>query len=76
MADEAQARGNNRLLAKAKREAAALLLGAPFYGIVIALTLPGWSKLAALAVYGVVTGAWVAGRGRRALVARAESAPG
>ena len=60
-------------LETAKRDAAALLLGVPFYGVVTLVLLSGWAQLAALAGYGVAAGIWVAWRGRRAL---AGSAPG
>ena len=50
-----------------KMEAAALMLGAPFYAVVVIILLQGAAQLGALALYGGAAGAWVAWRARRAL---------
>ncbi len=56
-----------RLLAPVKMEAAALMIGTPFYALVVILLLTGAAKLAALALYGLGAGGWVLWRTRRLL---------
>lgn len=48
-------------------EAAALLVGSPFYVLVTVLLLDGAAQLLALAGFGLVAGAWVVWRTRRML---------
>ncbi|MEF8792251.1 hypothetical protein [Thiohalorhabdus sp.] len=61
---EAEAR---RLTGAVKMEAAALVLGTPFYGLVVMVMLAGPARLLALALYSVGAALWVIGRGRRVL---------
>lgn len=61
---EAQARG---IAGPVKMEAAALVLGAPFYLLVVMVMLAGSARLLALALYGTGAALWVVWRGRRAL---------
>lgn len=56
-----------RRLAAAKRDAAALVLGIPFFGIVTVIFLTGWAVTGALFAYGVLAGSWVACRAHGAL---------
>lgn len=48
-------------------EAAALLVGSPFYVLVAVLLLDGAVQLLALAGFGLAAGAWVVWRTRRML---------
>jgi hypothetical protein len=50
-----------------KMEAAALLVGSPFYVLVAVLLLDGAAQFVALAGFGLAAGAWVAWRTRRIL---------
>lgn len=70
MMAESDSPGGISALETAKRDAAALLLGIPFYGLVALLLLSGWAQLVALAAYGLAAGAWIAWRGQRALARR------
>lgn len=71
MTDPARARATPaRRLAAAKRDAAALVLGIPFFGVVTAVFLSGWTVTAALLAYGVLAGSWVAWRAHGALSIR------
>ena len=56
-----------RVLGPVKIQAAALLVGMPFYALVVVLLLTGAAQAAALGLYGVVAGGWVVWRTRRAL---------
>lgn len=67
MMAESDSPAGRSALAPAKREAAALLLGVPFYGAVVLLLLSGWAQLVALAGYGLGAGGWVAWRARQGL---------
>ena len=64
-----------RLLAPVKMEAAALVIGAPFYALVVVLLLEGPLKLGALALYGAGAGGWILLRARRALRGGPPSSP-
>jgi len=56
-----------RITGPVKMEAAALVLGVPFYALVTGLMLSGAAQLVALAAYGGAAGVWVVWRTRRAL---------
>ena len=55
------------LVGPVKMEAAALLVGSPFYVLVAMLLLDGAAQFLALAGFGLAAGAWVAWRTRRLL---------
>ncbi|MFB6260913.1 MAG: hypothetical protein ABEK42_09580, partial [Thiohalorhabdaceae bacterium] len=61
---EAEAR---RITGPVKMELAALVVGAPFYVLVVTVMLSGPGRLLALALYGFGAAFWVVWRGRRAL---------
>lgn len=68
MTDTAQAGATPaRRLAAAKRDAAALVLGIPFFGVVTAVFLTGWAVTGALLAYGVLAGLWIAWRAHAVL---------
>ena len=58
-----------------KMEAAALLVGSPFYVLVTVLLLDGAAQLLALAGFGLAAGGWVAWRTRRMLRAAPRARP-
>jgi len=54
-----------RAFARVKIEAAALVVGTPFYVIVVVLLLDGLGQGLALGLYGFAAGVWLVGRTRR-----------
>jgi len=60
-------------LSRVKQQAAALLLGAPFYALVVVLLLGQPAETVALGLYGAGAGGWLFWQGRRALRAVSET---
>jgi hypothetical protein len=56
-----------------KMEAAALVLGAPFYVLVVLLLLDGAAELVGMALYGAAAAGWIVWRTRRVLREAGES---
>ncbi|MFA9461664.1 hypothetical protein [Thiohalorhabdus methylotrophus] len=59
-------------LGRVKMQAAALLVGMPFYSLVVTVLLTGIGQALALGLYGVAAGGWVIWRTRRAVRGAAE----
>ena len=57
----------DRAFGRVKVQAAALLVGMPFYVLVVVLFLAGIDQALALGLYGMVAGGWVVWQTRRAV---------